>query len=644
MLSTHFIAEQQEELDYKIAEVQMIKDQLTLMDVRIDRYDTIISNIDQQIIPLIDEINVAISSVKTAYDNRIAAKCKNNLYWELTSTQSYGGRYAVSETVYICKKNPSVGINSGYYGAKYYRRPQNQDYGSNIVREFLGTIGSGSTVLAVFGIIGTQNISVGDQITDNIDKPTIFPINLPTIVGFGTTSIAGVTTNFGGSVSSGSTIIANVGVGTTIGINIGDSITLSGILNPSTTVVGFGTTTITVNNVWSPGLGTTSILTTQTTAGQTVGIGSTVIWVDSVSGVAVGSSLSITGKLTNVPVVSVGNTFVRIGTANTISSTITAGIAVTFSTFNGFITTSATAKSLIISIPAVGTGTGTFKVGPLVTYPTLILSTSAYISGNNINFTDIRTTQTDSTTFDYSNNPIDPVTIGIMNSNTVGLGHKLVRVNNGSPIGPFQWQEVMTSEFANKSDSQLNDSEKYLRTTYPEPACGASYAEYYPGDTSWPTINAYGYDIIGTRISSSSSYAQEGDKVVVGFGLTIPFDIGTTSTKPPGAASDSDCTNIYDAAIAAAEASRNAILARNLPKIDSLINASSPLRDMRNTMESRAFAMLQGRVYADTEVNKLKGNIKILQATDYRSFEPPTYYFDATTGKLVSSSVGVGTT
>jgi len=566
MLSTHFIAEQQEELDYKIAEVQMIKDQLTLMDVRIDRYDTIISNIDKQIIPLINEINVAITSVKTAYDNRIAAKCKNNLYWQLTSTQSYSGRYAAQETIYTCKKNPSVGINSGYYGAKYYRRPQNQDYGSNIVREFLGTIGSGSTVLAVFGIIGAQNISVGDNIVDNIDNPVIFSTaNLPIIVGFGTTSIAGVTTDFGGSVSSGSTIIANVGVGSTVGINTGDSITLSGILTTGTKVVGFGTTTITVNNIWNPGTGT-------------------------------------------------------------------------------FITTSATAKSLIISIPAVGTGTGTFKVGALVTYPTLILSTPAQIAGNNTNFTNIRTTQTDSTTFDYSNNPIDPVTIGIMDSGTIGLGHKLVRVNNGSPIGPFQWQEVMTSEFANKSDSQLNDSEKYLRTTYPEPPCGASYAEYYPGDTSWPTINTYGYDISGTRTSSSSSYAQEGDTVVVGFGLTIPFDIGTTSTKPPGAASNSDCTNIYDAAITAAEASRNAIIAKNLPIIDSLINASSPLRDMRNTMESRAFAMLQGRVYADTEVNKLKGNIKILQTTDYRSFEPPTYYFDATTGKLVSSSVGVGTT
>ena len=64
-----------------------------------------------------------------------------------------------------------------------------------------------------------------------------------------------------------------------------------------------------------------------------VAIGGTNIFVDSVSGVSVGSSLTVSGKLTNIPVVSIGDTFVRIGTANTIGSTIVAGTATTFSTF-----------------------------------------------------------------------------------------------------------------------------------------------------------------------------------------------------------------------------------------------------------------------------------------------------------------------
>ena len=92
-----------------------------------------------------------------------------------------------------------------------------------------------------------------------------------------------------------------------------------------------------------------NFLTTATTTAQTVAIGATVIFVDSVSNVSVGSSLSITGKLTNVPVVSVGTTTVQIGTASTIASTITAGIAATFST-----RTNATKLSIDISRGFVG--------------------------------------------------------------------------------------------------------------------------------------------------------------------------------------------------------------------------------------------------------------------------------------------------
>jgi len=88
-----------------------------------------------------------------------------------------------------------------------------------------------------------------------------------------------------------------------------------------------------------------NFLTSATSAGQTVAIGGTVIWVDSVANVAVGSSLSITGKLTNVPVVSIGDTFVRIGSGSTIGTTITTGIAATFSTRTN-------ATKLFIDIPS----------------------------------------------------------------------------------------------------------------------------------------------------------------------------------------------------------------------------------------------------------------------------------------------------
>jgi len=568
-ITATIIADQQTELDRKLAEVEMLKDQLTIMDVKIDRFDALIQNIDKDIIPLIDEINVAITAVKTAYDARITAGCKSDLYWEEIGTKSYGfGGFYFEDTIYECKKNPNVRTDYGYYGAKYYRKPQNQDYGANIVKEFLGTISIGSTSLAIISNDGTSNLQVGDTITDNVDNPTVFSsANLPSIVGFGTTAIVGTSTQFSGTISVGSTIIASTGIGTTGNVNVGDTISLSGVLALNTTVAGIGTTT-TTQTVWNPNYG----------------------------GAGVGSMIS----------------------------------------------TSVSVSSLIISVAGIGSTTnGSFAVGILSTFPSVILSGGSIKAATNTNFTDIRTTQIDATTFDYSNNPIDPVTIGIMGNNTLGLGHKLVRVNNGSPVGPFQWKEVMTADFTNKTDAQLNENERYLRETYPEPLCGASYARYYPGNNLWPIKNTFTYGDGGFPASSTSpSYAQEGDVVTVGFGDTTPFgiDYANVSSINPSAGT----CNPLNTAITTAETSRDAIIARNTPKIDSLIASASALRSIRDKMEGQAFAVLQGRVYGDVEINKLKTELAALQATDLKQFEPQTYYFNPDTGKTSSSTVGVG--
>ena len=570
-ITATIIADQQTELDRKLAEVEMLKDQLTIMDVKIDRFDVLIQNIDKEIIPLVDEINVAITSVKTAYDARITAGCKSDLHWEETSRITYRLKDSTSTVItYTVLKNPSVREDYNYYGAKYYRKPQNQDYGANIVKEFLGTISIGSTSLAIFSDDGTSDLQVGDTITDNVDNPIVFSsANLPSIVGFGTTVIVGTSTQFGGTISSGSTIIAHTGIGTTGNINIGDTISLSGVLALNTTVAGIGTTTITLTDVWDP---------------DAIGIGS-----------------------------------------------------------GAFISTTGVTNSLIVSVAAIGSTTnGSFTVGILSAFPSVILSGASIDEAINTNFTCIRTTQIEATTFDYSNNPIDPVTIGIIGNDTLGLGHKLVRVNNGSPVGPFQWKEVMTADFADKTDAQLNENERYLRATYPEPACGASFARYYPGNFSWPIKQTFTYGSGGFPPASTSSlYAQEGDTVTVGSGLTTPFGIGYTgvSSINPSAG----VCNPLNTAITTAEESRDAIIARNTPKIDSLIASASALRSIRDKMEGQAFAVLQGRVYGDVEINKLKTELATLRATNLKKYEPQAYYFNPDTGKTSSSTVGVGT-
>lgn len=554
-LTETFIDDLNQQIKYKTSEVKMLKDQLLLLDLKIDGYDTIIQNIDKEIIPLIDEINVGINSVKTAYENRITEGCKSDLYWELTHSQTYrvfglgGGSNAYSVQTYTCKKNPNVKEDYGYYGAKYYRKPQNQDYGSNIIEEFLGTISLGSTSLAIVGSAATFRYQIGDKVVDNIDNPVVFSSsNLPSIVSFGTTNLVGTSTNFGGTISFGSTIIAHVGVGTTVGINTGDTISLSGVTAPNTTVVGFGTTTVTLTGVWSSDGG----------------------------GPGVGSFISTTG-VTN---------------------------------------------SLIISIASIGsTANGNFRVGLLTSYQAIILDTPSISAVENSNFTVIRNTQTVSTEFDYTNNPIDPVTIGIMNNNSVGLGHYLKLINNGSPVGPFQWNEVRGPEFA------------------PEPDCGASYARYYPGNNSWPIKDTY--SSTGGLISSTSSYAQEGETVSISIGTTSKFGISYASVSSINPSAGT--CNPLNTAITNAETSRDNIINTNVPKINTLINYASALRGLRDKLESQAFSILQGRISGDVELNKLKQDLAALQATDLRRFEPTAYYFNPDTGKTSSTTVGVGT-
>ena len=92
--------------------------------------------------------------------------------------------------------------------AKYYRRPKNREYGSNVVDQIDNeTVDSLTTVMVVFdddagdliGIASTDGIEYSSSgaflllksvtITDDLSEPTIFVTgNLPRVVGLGTTS------------------------------------------------------------------------------------------------------------------------------------------------------------------------------------------------------------------------------------------------------------------------------------------------------------------------------------------------------------------------------------------------------------------------------------------------------------------------
>lgn len=282
------LEELRQKLKYATDARDAILDQIKLKDVQIDKIDVLIGNIDKKISPLLKEINDAIDDLKAAYDARISDGCRSDLRWEVESTNT-NSRSGSFYTTYRCVKN-NTRVQQNYYGQKYYRKPLNRDFGSSLITELTGNIGIGSTVLAVVSAGGTEGINIGDTVTDNLDGPEVFTIgDLPTVVGFGSTSTVGFTTTLVGNIGLGSDRFVNVGIGTTLAAPIGSAVSFTGVLPAGTTITGIGTADTTVEfydepsgtisnvTVTAPTLILSNVATAATTNGTLhVGIGSTV--------------------------------------------------------------------------------------------------------------------------------------------------------------------------------------------------------------------------------------------------------------------------------------------------------------------------------------------------------------------------------
>ncbi len=261
--------------EQKIEQREAINDILLLTDVTVDGYDKLIIEMDKNIPGLIEDINNAITPVKQAYDIRITDNCLSNLKWvqtgEVERTSIFGdsGPTLVTYQYWQVQKDPDQYRQINYYGAKYYKRPHNRDYGANLVKEIPdGSVGIGSTFIVINNSSSTaiDDIKIGDTISDDLENPTIFSIgNLPEVVGFGSTSIIGFSTTFGGDISVGSTILKHTGQGiVTTGISTGDRIIRVGVTSSDTVVVGFGTTTTQIsiiNDEGVPGIATATVNT-----------------------------------------------------------------------------------------------------------------------------------------------------------------------------------------------------------------------------------------------------------------------------------------------------------------------------------------------------------------------------------------------
>lgn len=269
--SVKILSSLKDDLESKKQQYEQMNDLLLLVDIDLDMYDELITNIDSRIPEPIEEINTKITAVQDAYRNRVSIGCKNDLHWVLQSTQTVSGintlgvPFSKNYATYKVEKIASEYRTINYYGAKYYKRPKDRDYGSSAVKEIASaSVGIGSTYMIIYdtttdanGFTILSGIQTNDTITDSIESPTIFTIgDLPEVVGFGSTALLGVSTTFGASISLGSTILAYSGLNTTSGINTGDPIWRTGITSTDSVVVGFGTTTISVTGIDTAGVTT----------------------------------------------------------------------------------------------------------------------------------------------------------------------------------------------------------------------------------------------------------------------------------------------------------------------------------------------------------------------------------------------------
>lgn len=248
----------------KLQQREEVTDILLLQDIDLDMYDELIVNIDKKIPDLINEINVAVANVDAAYEARIDGDGRSDLKWETIVTDVINPGFGLTATTIVryevVKNDTRDQINR--YGAKYFKRPKDRDYGASAVTDIPdASVGIGSTYIIVNNsnvtggsFDGLRDIKVNDTITDSIEQPIVFAIgDLPDVIGFGSTSILGIKTTFEGSLSVGSTIVAFAGAGSTSSISIGDPLFRVGFTSTDSVVTGFGTTSISIVGVGTTG-------------------------------------------------------------------------------------------------------------------------------------------------------------------------------------------------------------------------------------------------------------------------------------------------------------------------------------------------------------------------------------------------------
>jgi hypothetical protein len=458
--SKDIIDDLKKELKSKIEQRETILDQLQLLDVSIDKYDTILKNMDREVLELTKPINDVANEVKAAYDARISADCRTRLVWKLLSTTQVrstlsGGIGFISVSLYEVVINESTESFTPYDGIKYYQKPSNRDYGSAIVSEFSGNISQGSSVIAVnipnqSVLNPLSGIKIGDTITDSLDSPTIFNLgNLPTVTGFGKTESIGIVTSLvGGIFTSGVTFFQ-------FGSGLLDEVQ-EGML------------------LLHPGVP------------------------------------SETGQI--VPVLQENTTIVGFGTGE---------YPVQYFDENGdLVSSTIPCNTVTIDKPALRVlDEGEFTVGIVTTFDAIFISTTGNQNATGAQFIAIRTDDRDAidADFDPTSSPNSPVKIGSIGKGSFGIGSSVFYDFSGNPSETQKWRPENARDEVRTGKNQ----DIIVIEEVKEPLVGAGAALYNIGTTQWPTKTistlqggSVSYASLGTKVraspgSISVSYASQ---------------------------------------------------------------------------------------------------------------------------------------
>ena len=272
--------------------VEFLQKNILVKDVNKEKYDAAIVSIDADLFAEVNNVNDKLQGVKDAYQARIDAGCRTDLFWRvlgISTTPVGGGGFNEYYNLEVTRlslsgySNAGIGSTSGVglgtdgsvafidgvggittypprslfgfeeknlYGLKYYDEPSQRDVGDTFVTSFIGTISIGSSILTVMSPIGsgtTLGITTGQFISAS--KTGIFPTLSGEIVGIGIT-LADLNTLSG--------VGNTVGVGTTT--QLVSTLTLDSVVAVGASAPEQDGSYVTFTVFQSPaGIGTTAI-------------------------------------------------------------------------------------------------------------------------------------------------------------------------------------------------------------------------------------------------------------------------------------------------------------------------------------------------------------------------------------------------